>query len=191
MTDRALNDRLRQKSRRSGLAVGLSMILTIALFLGAAAMIYALLMPLLQDVIPITAPRSAPAAVAPGPISRSVDQQPQSAQIVTEGGPAPAQPADEVLQAPEPTPTPEPEPTPTAVPTEAPFEPTHQVNALQSVNLRNGPNGQIIEALPIAAPLRYLNETENGSDGQSWMRFETEDGGEGWLRADLVSPFEP
>ncbi|HYO31070.1 MAG TPA: hypothetical protein VER37_10905, partial [Thermomicrobiales bacterium] len=153
MTDRALNDRLRQKSRRSGLAVGLSMILTIALFLGAAAMIYALLMPLLQDVIPITAPRSAPAAVAPGPISRSVDQQPQSAQITTEDSPAPAQPADEVLQAPEPTPTPEPEPTPT----EAPFEPTHQVNALQSVNLRNGPNGQIIQAIPIAAPLRYLN----------------------------------
>jgi hypothetical protein len=80
MTDRALNDRLRQKSRRSGLAVGLSMILTIALFLGAAAMIYALLMPLLQDVIPIAAPRSAPAAVAPAPISRSVDQQAQSAQ---------------------------------------------------------------------------------------------------------------
>jgi hypothetical protein len=190
MTDRALNDRLRQKSRRAGLAIGLSMILTIALCLGAAAFIYAALMPVLQDVVPIAAPRAAPAAINPAPISQTVDQQ--SAPVNPNAGAA-AQPQDAILGATEPTPTPEPEPepTPTPAPTREAFEPTHQVNALQSVNLRSGPNGQIIRAIPIAAPLRYLDESGNGSDGQSWMRFETEDGDEGWLRADLVSPFRP
>jgi len=193
MTDRALNNRLRQKSRRAGLAVGLSMLLTIAVCLGAAAFIYAALVPFLSDIVPIPAraPAAAPAAVNPAPVGRNVDEQ--SAPIETDGEPNAVQPADAVLQEPDPTPTPEPEPTPTPEPepTEEPFEPTHQVDALQSVNLRSGPNGQIIRAIPIAAPLRYLDETQTGSDGQPWMRFETEEGDEGWLRADLVSPFEP
>ena len=191
MTDRALNDRLRQKSRRAGLAIGLSMLLTIAVCLGAAAFIYASLMPVLQDVIPIAAPRAAPAAVNPAPVSRSVDQQ--SAPIVTSGGPAAARPADAVLRmlTPSPAAEPEPTPTPTPAPTAEPFEPTHQVNARESVNFRSSPNGQVIRAIAIATPLRYLGETQNGSDGQAWMRFETEEGDEGWLRADLVSPFQP
>ncbi len=195
MTDRALNDRLRQKSRRAGLAVGLSMILTIALFLGAAAFIYAALMPVLQDVVPIAAPRPAPAAVNPAPISQSVDQQ--SAPVNTGGGAPAAQPADAILGATARTPTPVPEPTPTPTPapapkpTVAPFEPTHQVSALESVNLRTFPNGDIILSISNAAPLRYLDETAGGDDGQNWMRFETEVGDEGWLRADLVSPFVP
>ncbi len=193
MTDRALNDRLRQKSRRSGLAIGFSMILTIALFLGAAAFIYAALMPLLQDVVPIAAPRAAPAAVNPAPISQSVDQQ--SAPVNTGGGAPAAQPAAAILGAtdrtPTPTPAPEPTPTPAPEPTAAPFEPTHQVNALESVNLRTFPNGDIIRSVSIAAPLQSLDETESGSDGQDWMRFQTEEGDEGWLRADLVSPFQP
>ena len=188
MTDRALNDRLRQKSRRAGLAVGLSMLLTIGVCLGAAAFIYAALVPYLSDIVPIPAPAAAPARVNPAPVSQNVDEQ--SASLQADEGPNEAQPADAVLRPAEPTPTPEPEPTPEPTPTEEPFAPTHQVDALQSVNLRGGPNGQIIRAIPIAAPLRYLNETENGSDGQPWMRFETEDGDEGWLRADLVSPFE-
>ena len=188
MTDRALNDRLRQKSRRSGLAIGLSMLLTIAVCLGGATVIYAAMAPYLSDFIPLPAPRPQPAVVNPAPVSQPVEQQ-SGAVTTTEGAPA-AQPADAVLAA-NPTPTPQPEPTPAPTPTEEPFEPTHQVNALQSVNLRGGPNGQIIRAIPIAAPLRYLGETEGGSDGQDWMHFETEEGDEGWLRADLVSPFEP
>lgn len=190
MTDRALNARLRQKSRRAGLAIGLSMLATIALCVGGATMIYAALMPVLSDVIPIpnAARPAAPVSEAP-PVT--TDVEPQSAAASTDGGPNQAQPADQAVQAAQPTAEPEPTPTPAPEPTETPFEATHQVNALQAVNLRSGPNGQILRAVPIAAPLQYLDETEVGSDGQDWMRFETEDGEEGWLRADLVSPFEP
>src|SRR3712207_8243475 len=68
MTDPGLNNRLRQRSRRAGFMVGITMALTIAICVGGVAGIYASLVPFLCDVVPAEgrdatrAPTPAPAA---------------------------------------------------------------------------------------------------------------------------------
>lgn len=201
MTDRALNDRLRQKSRRSGLAIGFSMFLSIVLFLAAAAFIYAALMPVLSDIIPIPAPQVAPRTSTSGVLGQNADQQ--AGPITTDNGPPPARPADAVLGA---APTPalvaaaEPTPTPAPEPTKPPFEPTYQVGAQRAVNLRpkpsseNAPDNQPIRALQPATPLEYLNEdqpTNDPNDAPRWVKFRTEDGEEGWIRELDTVPYRP
>src|SRR4051794_22362802 len=61
MTDSGLSTRLRQQSRRAGLMVGISMVLTIAICIFGAAGLFAWLSRPFSDLIPI----SAPAAQAP------------------------------------------------------------------------------------------------------------------------------
>jgi hypothetical protein len=198
MTDPGLNDRLRQKSRRSGLAVGLSMALAIAICIGGATLIYAALIEPLSDLIPID-------GVSSGSNARAV-QTMEPATTRTEGLAAPAP-----IQIMEPnqggsgqtagSPPQEPEgdaaePPVTSTPESDLFEPTHQIGASQSVNFRAGPTrgDAIIIALPPSTALRYLDEqapTEDPSDGNRWMRFETEDGQEGWIREIDVVTYRP
>lgn len=212
MTDPGLNDRLRQRSRRAGLAVGLSMALAIAICLGGATLIYAALIEPLSDLIPVSRESSAPVTdriqqLAPGDSGQqgleaqapAGIEEPAGANAAQAAAPAeaPAQAAEGgAVEQPE---TAEPaapaEPTATPEPT-ALFLPTHQIGASQSVNFRAGPTrgDAILVALPPSTPLRYLDEdapTEDASDGDRWMKFETETGQVGWVREIDVVSYQP
>ncbi|MGI9253468.1 MAG: SH3 domain-containing protein [Thermomicrobiales bacterium] len=204
MTDPGLNDRLRQKSRRAGLAVGLSMALAIAISIGGATLIYAALIEPLSDLIPISRESRAPVQDQIQPLAPVDDQQAQGL-----GGAEPAQitepEAASIQQASAPVDS---EPT-TARAGESPttsvdapakesaqFKPTHQIGASQSVNFRAGPTrgDAIIVALPPSTPIQYLDEdapTEDPADGDRWMKFVTEDGQEGWVREIDVVSYQP
>ena len=62
MTDPGLNNRLRQRSRRAGLMVGVTMALTIFICVGGFAAIYAGLVPFLSDVVPAQRTEARPPA---------------------------------------------------------------------------------------------------------------------------------
>ena len=178
MTDTGLSDRLRQQSRRSGMMVGLSMALTIAVCIGAFVFSYARLGSLASDFV------SQEATFVPTP------------NLAATGIAAVAPP-------PEPTPTPAPPPPvdepaaeqaqagPTA--TGSAFQPTHQSNSQFPINFRSTPGASdentILFALPVATPLQYLGE-ERTVDGAVWMRFRTAEGEEGWIREIDSEPYE-
>ena len=183
MTDPGLTHRLRQRSRRAGLMIGISMAATIAVCIFSFTVIYASLDGVIgdfvsrgQEVAAVRTPTPEPTAPAE---SGSSEQQP----------------------APTPTPAPTEAPEPTAAPTptedsEA-FDPDYQISGAGSVNLRAGPGTdyEVVTALPLETPLEYLNEdapTDNpAEDGDRWMRFRTEDGLEGWIREIDVSEYVP
>jgi Bacterial SH3 domain len=178
MTDSGLSTRLRQQSRRAGLMVGISMVLTIAICIFGAAGLFAWLSRPFSDLIPV----SAPAAEAPvsRPTSTGAEAQPTVAPTIA---------AQTVASEDNPT-----APTPAA--TSEAFTPTHQIRSDVSVNFRGGPstNDSIIIALSPATPLQYLGEeapTSNPSDGDRWMKFRNESGQEGWVREIDTEPYEP
>ncbi len=195
MTDPGLTDRLRQKSRRAGLTVGLSMALTIAICIGGATVIYAALVEPLSQFIPIPAPQQ----IAPqqgNPVSGGLSDVPS-----VDAPAAPARSDQGVAAAPtevppEPTPEPAPDPSPTA--TSEAFDPTHQIRGDQAVNLRTEPSRSdsgVIRALPPSTPLQFMDDeapTENPvEDGDVWMLFRTSEGEEGWVREIDVSSYTP
>jgi hypothetical protein len=179
MTDSGLSTRLRQQSRRAGLMVGITMVLTIAICIFGAAGLFAWLSRPFSDLIPVVVPAA----------------QVQPAETPEE--PAAAQPtAEEPVIEEEAAPTDAIAAEPTAAATTEDFEPTHQIGAGQSVNFRSGPSTEdsIIVALPPATPLEYLDEEEpttNPSDGDRWMRFRNESGQEGWVREIDTEPYQP
>lgn len=179
MTDPGLTNRLRQHSRRAGLNVGVSMALAIAICIFGFATIYARLTPVLSDFV--------------GQDARTEVDRPSGE-------------ADDgaVAARRQPTPTPQPEaapsPTPraqvTAVPTEpaAAFSPTHQANSSEAINLRSSPgvtadNSNLLHALPLAAPLQFLDEQQTVA-GEAWMKVRTEEGEEGWVLAGATEPYQ-
>ncbi len=172
MTDPGLNNRLRQRSRRAGLMVGVTMALTILICVGGFAALYAGLVPFLSDFVPAERTRAQP------PPTVTVAQNTERQLTVTPQPIAAAEVAAPVA-------TSEPEVQPTA--TEETFEPTHQIGAAEFVNLRPDPsrNQPAIISLAPGTPLQYLNEdapTQDPNDAPRWMRFRTEDGQEGWIR---------
>jgi len=178
MTDSGLSTRLRQQSRRAGLMVGITMALAIAICVFGAAGLFAWLSRPFSDLIPAVAPA---AQVAPTPETAAQD------------GVEAAQPTPAIEIESEPTVAPAAEGT---VPATESFAPTHQISAGQSVNFRAGPStaDSIISALPPATPLQYLDEdapTTNPSDGERWMRFRIQNGGEGWVREIDTEPYQP
>lgn len=195
MTDPGLNQRLRQRSRRSGLMIGFSMLLTLVVCVGAFTMIYARLEPVVADFVgrgdielPTPVPTTEPVAQAPEPTAPPEEASAEETTPPTEGEPtATAEGGDnQIEQAEDPD----------------EFTPDYQVDSDQSVNLRPGPGvatGDAIIALPIASPLMYLDEEQATSDpdrdqmeeGQVWMKFRTEDGTEGWIRELDISEYEP
>src|SRR3954467_201636 len=167
MTDSGLSTRLRQQSRRAGLMVGISMVLTIAICIFGAAGLFAWLSRPFSDLIPISAPAAEVPSNQPTPAA-----PPPTTVPTAESQPTVAQNSGGV-------------PTPAA--TAEPFNPTHQIRSDVSVNFRAGPStsDSIIIALSPATPLEYLGEeapTTNPSDGDSWMKFRNETGQEGWVR---------
>jgi hypothetical protein len=164
--------------------VGITMVLAIAICIFGAAGLFAWLSRPFSDLIPVVAP-AAQVQTPPEPTDQTGGQPPVDQ-------PPAEDPVGEVQ-------TVATESAPSA-PTEASkaddFEPTHQIGANQSVNFRSGPSTSdpIIVALPPATPLQYLDEdqpTTNPSDGDRWMRFETENGDEGWIREIDTEPFQP
>ncbi|MDQ3694830.1 MAG: SH3 domain-containing protein [Chloroflexota bacterium] len=187
MTDPGLSGRLRQRSRRAGLMVGVSMALSILICVGVFAAIYAGLTPWLSDIVPIAPAASTQVANTGG------GNQP--ANNPTGGN---AQPAIAAAPNPAPTPTPAPdvapEPEPTAEPDTDDFAPTHQIDNPngESINLRPEPStsNEAIRALSIGTPLQFLDEESPSADGL-WMLFATAEGEEGWVREIDTATFAP
>lgn len=192
MQDPGLNHRLQQRSRRSGFMIGLTMALTLAVCVGSFTLIYAQLEPVVSDFVSdgeTEAVATSPAEVA----AAAPTEQPASGGQQGTG------------QRAEPTaaPTEEPEPTAEPTPDEDEFNPDYQVDSPAPVNLRAGPSvnnsGEPIMAVPIDAPLMYLDESVPTEDpegdglgeGQVWMKFRTEDGEEGWIREIDVTEYTP
>ncbi|MGH2561775.1 MAG: hypothetical protein ACRDJH_22135 [Thermomicrobiales bacterium] len=182
MTDPGLTNRLRQHSRRAGLAIGLSMAMTIAVCLGGFVVIFAEVDPFLSDFI--AAERATSTPVREQESSQAAPEQEEPAEGNTDPEPTAETQQDEQQEAPAPTPTTEPAPTPTS----DSFEPDYQANSSQPINFRAGPGIEFDAPITLtpAQPLQYLNEdepTDNpAADGDRWMKFRTEDGTEGWIR---------
>ena len=182
MSDSGLSTRLRQQSRRAGLMVGFTMVLTMVILIFGAAGLFAWLSRPFSDLIPMVAPAAGIQATAPPGNSAGAAVAPTEPviQTATDTEPEPAAPT----------------PPPTAEPEETEFEPTHQISANQSVNIRTGPstNDSVIVALSPGTALQYLDEDQPASesaDGNRWMLFRTEDGQEGWVVELLVVPYQP
>ena len=178
MSDSGLSARLRQQSRRAGLMVGFTMVLALIILIFGAAGLFAWLSRPFSDLIPMVAPAAEMQATEPP------TDAPEVAAV------APTAP---VIQSEAETDPAEPTPPPTAEPEETEFEPTHQVSANQSVNIRSGPStgDPPIIAMSPGTPLQYLDEDGTAPDGERWMLFRTEDGQEGWVWEELVVPYQP
>jgi hypothetical protein len=173
--------------------VGLTMALTIALCIVGFIWVFMELEPFVSDF------------VHRDPSSGQQQEAPeQSANAQQSNQPTEAQPTQEEDQSnqpqaglPEPTLTPTSAPIPTA--TSNTFNPDYQVTSAEFINLRSGPgtNNSVVTTVSPQSPLQYLGveeESQNpGSDGldpgQSWMKFRTESGEEGWIREIDVGPY--
>lgn len=195
MQDPGLNHRLQQRSRRSGFMIGLTMALTLAVCLGSFTFIYAQLEPVVSDFVSDGETEVAVTA-APDVAESAPTQQPAGGQQDQANQPQPTQAAEPT---PEPTEAEEEEPTPE----DDEFDPDYQIDSPAPVNLRAGPSvqnsGDPIVAVPIGAPLMYLDESvptedpegDDLGEGQMWMKFRTEDGEEGWIREIDVTEYTP
>lgn len=181
MTDPGLTNRLRQHSRRSGLNVGVSMALAIALCIAGFATIYARLDPLLSDFI---GRESRLPAIADG---NSAGDGGGDKPNTTARRPTPT-PESVTAVAPTPAPTVAPDPTEPA----GDFTPDMQANSETAVNLRSSPgvtDVNLLQTLPLAAPLQDLGEIQN-VEGEDWTQVRTEDGVEGWILSRATEPYQ-
>ena len=193
MTDPGLNQRLRQRSRRSGLMIGISMALTLMVCVAAFTMIYARLEPVVGDFVgrgeidvPTPIPTQEPVAQDAAPAPTTAPAETNVTEPAASGGDNQANPT----------------PTSAIEEDDAAFTPDYQIDAGGPVNLRPGPgvaSGDAVIALPVGTPLMYMDEERATTDpqrddlgeGDVWMRFTTEDGQDGWIREVDVSEYVP
>ena len=198
MTDRGLNTRLRQRSRRAGVMIGVSMAITIALCVVGFSIIYSALDEFTADFVD----NNDPTAVATSSNEVAGTQPTAEATEQTDGtGNAGTQPT----LPPDVTATAEPGSTDNQIEPQATvdseFTPDYQIATGQTTNFRSGPgtDSEVVTSLTNEQALQYLGESqasENpGRDGlsadQEWMKFRTEDGEEGWVREIDVEPYDP
>lgn len=191
-TQRSLTNRLRQHSRRSGFAVGLTMALAIAICIAGFIAIYVQLQPYISDFVSQDPPGEEARVVArPDPTEApSEDDEAAADEEPAEDEEAAEEPEEEApAEEEEPEPTEEPEG----------FTPDLQSNTEQSINLRSVPSATggpetIVTVLPAATPLEGTGESEPAADpaadGDFWIEVETEAGEIGWIREIDSSPFE-
>lgn len=181
MRDPGLSIRLSQRSRRSGLMIGISMALAIGVLIATFAVIYAWLDPLTTDFIT----KQPPTAVVQ---QEQLQAQNVAGQTATK---APAAVAAVATKPPAQTPAPSATAAPAitqASPTTKAFTPDYQIRGDQGVNLRANPStdSDIVATLSPSTPLQYLNQQQPTSnpdqDGPYWMKFRAEDGSVGWVR---------
>lgn len=197
MQDPGLNHRLQQRSRRSGFMIGLTMALTLAVCVGSFTLIYAQLEPVVSDFV--SDGETEAVATSPAEVAEAAPTE-EPANDGTEAQAQEPEPTTEPTEEPEATEEPEEDEEDQA---EGEFDPDYQIDSPAPVNLRAGPSvqnsGEPIIAVPIGAPLMYLDESvptedPDGDDlapGQEWMRFRTEDGEEGWIREIDVTEYTP
>jgi hypothetical protein len=182
MSDPGLSHRLRQRSRRAGFMIGISMILTIALCAVGFTVLYTALDGLTSDFISRTEEEpTVPAQVVEDAGNQPAEQPPPAE--ATEAAPPPEQQQQDQQEA-------DPTPTPTAeddTAEDGEFDADYEIGGNSRINLREGPSTAtgIIDTLDPGTPLEYMDEdapTESAADGERWMMFATEDGQEGWVR---------
>jgi Bacterial SH3 domain len=174
MTDTGLSNRLRQHSRRSGIAVGLTMAATIALCVLTSAYIFGQIEPYVAEVTGYEEATSVPEVAAQ--YDEGEEQPEQEAPAEDEGE---AQAAEEPAEG-QPT-VASSEPTATT----SSFTPTHNSNPDFTINFRPGPSvasGDPIDSLVPGTPLQFLNEEAQDEEGVIWLRVQTETGQVGWIR---------
>lgn len=169
MSDPGLNHRLRQRSRRAGIMIGLSMALTISVCVGGFTIFYNALDGYTSDFIAQKEPTVPPTAAPTNPPQQAPANTGQSGANPT------AEPTRRSIEA---------NPTAGATGTPGTFTPDYQIASTGSVNLRSGPGTSYdaVIALPYQTALQYLDETQTTSDPDAdteWMKFRTEDGEEG------------
>lgn len=186
MTDTGLNHRLRQRSRRAGLMIGLSMALTIAVCVGSFSVIYAGFDGIVGDFVN----REAATEIPPTPRGDT--------QVASNNEPAQSEPTATTVPAAQPTQPPTAESTAESTPPA--FEPDYQSSSDYTLRLRSEPSTQggdatIVEILPQQTPLQYTGQDRPSgnpaTDGDRWMEFSLEDGTKGWLREIDVEPLQP
>lgn len=182
MADPGLNNRLRQRSRRAGIMVGLSMAGAIVLLIGAFVWIYTAVDPLTRDFVDAAAVQPTRTVSLSAPTAPAATSQDQPAPEPTATAASPQQTVDTGA--------------PTVTATSATFAATHTVISAVAINLRPGPSvnsGDPVNQLQPGSRLQYLGETQQSSnpdvDGDlRWLRFRTESGQEGWVREIDVAP---
>lgn len=190
MSDPGLSHRLRQRSRRSGFMIGLSMLLTIALCAVGFTVLYTALDAFTSDFVSRSDETPTIEAVEAAPDTTNDPAPPANAEET--------EPPVEATTPPEQAQQEQDQPTATAGSDEDDdeFNPDFQIAANTTINFRDGPSTatDILEGLPPATPLEYLDEdapTDDPADGERWMRFETEEGLVGWVREIDVTEYEP
>ena len=167
MIEHDLSARLRQRSRTSGILVGLSMALTIIIALTAFIWLYVRLGPYLGDFIPRTtgALTPTPSLGSSGLATPTLGQAEPNAAL--------------------PTPTPALSPTPV-------WQPTHRFADGPPVNFRSGPgtNTEVVQVLEPGTPLMFLGEQEQAG-GATWLHLALEDGTDGWIRTIDLERLQP
>ncbi len=170
MAEPGLTSRLRQHSRRTGMLVGLSMAVAIAICIVGFIWIYVRVGPIFSDFIPESS-----AALTP---------------VVLGGAATPATSASPTariagLATPRATATVSASPTPI-------WEATHEIVSGETVNFREGPttDSDVVDVLAPGTELKFIGEQEV-TDGVTWMHFQTEDDTIGWIRTVDVRPLVP
>ncbi len=190
MSDPGLSHRLRQRSRRAGFMIGVSMLLTIALCAVGFTVLYTALDAFTSDFISDSDQTPTIEVQAAAPDTTNTDPNPAGATA----------PPAEATTPPDPAQPEQAQPTATVAATadanDGEFDPDYQIASDLTINLREGPSTStaILDGLPPATPLEYLNEdepTESPEDGERWMKFETENGLVGWVREIDVTEYEP
>lgn len=173
MVEPGLTSRLRQHSRKSGMLVGLSMAVAIAICIMGFIWIYVRVGPIFSDFIPSN-------SASLTPVSSLLSGTPTGSATPLEG-----------IAISSPTPTTSTTPTIGATPT-AIWQPTHKIIAGETVNFRAGPStvSDIVDVLPPGTELQFVGEQQTTS-GVTWMRFQAKDGTEGWVRTVDVDPVVP
>jgi hypothetical protein len=183
MSDPGLTNRLQQHSRRAGLNVAITMALAIAICVLGFAAIYARLSPMMSDFVGQGNEVVEPPRAAAGVSAARTTETPSDQAVLTAPTSQPTAPIR----------------TPEASGTSEAFKPTHQIKSNQSINFRSEPSASkgsatIIESLPLATPLQFLNDDaptdDPATDGRRWMKFRIEDGKEGWVREIDVEPYQ-
>lgn len=170
-----LNERLQQHSQRSGMMIGISMAVVVAMLIGSFTWLFFRLDPFFSDFAGRAGvPRSTvePARVAASPRSGTPASSADASAL-----PVPPTPTALILAP------------PTAVGTPQ-FQATHVISDFgQQVNFRAGPStaSARVALLPPGTRLRFLNEQER-IEGMLWMRFALERGEIGWIREIDVTP---
>jgi Bacterial SH3 domain len=179
MNDPGLTTRLRQHSRRAGLVVGLSMLLTIAICVGVPVVIYAQLNPFATDFVPADLDGDPLPTRTPRP-----EREAAEGDADEEAEPEATRPPEE----PEPTEPPPPTPTPEG------FVATHVVDSSTAVNFRSEPDrtqNNVLRVLDIGTTLRFLGDQQvEEAFGENWLRCALEDGTEGWVLEGATSVIE-